>query len=258
MMQISVRGKSFQVKQGKWDSHWQQVQRQEWEPETFEIFDRYTDAKHSYIDGGAWIGATVLYGCQTARVVYAFEPDPVAFAELATNVKLNQPRLANIQLFQQAIAPCNGAIKLGAPIDAGDSASTMLTRPVTQAWIVQAIRFDKFARREKITDCNFIKMDIEGGEYQVIPAMAQWLAEFQPTLYLSLHPLQLYWSGLRVLRVLPILRTRLVERATEKLLNALAFYRYCYSAHGSILTRAEILANARRRQNSAIVFTNAW
>ena len=42
--------------------------------------------------------------------------------------------------------------------------------------------------KHQIKDCNFIKMDIEGGEVTVIPNIKNYLKRNKPTLYLSLHP----------------------------------------------------------------------
>jgi hypothetical protein len=36
--------------------------------------------------------------------------------------------------------------------------------------------------------CNFIKMDVEGGETVILPSIAKFLAAEKPTLHLSLHP----------------------------------------------------------------------
>lgn len=34
---------------------------------------------------------------------------------------------------------------------------------------------------------HFIKMDIEGGEFELLPSMKDYLARFKPLLYLALH-----------------------------------------------------------------------
>ncbi|PEC43110.1 hypothetical protein CON11_19670 [Priestia megaterium] len=38
---------------------WNEMHQNNWEEETFEIFDRFLNNEHSYIDIGAWIGPTV-------------------------------------------------------------------------------------------------------------------------------------------------------------------------------------------------------
>jgi hypothetical protein len=60
-----------------------------WEESTFTIFDRFLNTNSSYLDVGAWIGPTILYGAQKAEHVYAIEPDPVAYQELTRNLQLN-------------------------------------------------------------------------------------------------------------------------------------------------------------------------
>ncbi len=257
-MLISVHKRTFHVHADEWDAYWQEVQRGEWEPETFALLERFTDAQHSMIDLGAWIGPTVLYACQRVRAVYALEPDPVAFGKLAANVALNQPRSANIHLFNTAIANKNGALWLNAVVRAGDSASTTLAHKAERSWRVQAVRLEDFAQQNKIDDCNFIKMDIEGGEFRVIPSAARWLEQIRPVLYLSLHPAQLYWSGARVLRLSPPLRAKYVADATKNVLDALAFYRHCYTAHGKPIARTEIIERARKLENTAFVLADAW
>ncbi len=254
-MMIQVRGRAFRVREGAYDSFWQEVASQTWEPETFRLLEHFIDSQHSFVDVGAWIGPTVLYGSQTARITYALEPDPVAYAELAANVELNQPRLANVRVLNQALAPASGKIRLGTPTRAGDSSATMLARPTRQAWDAEAIRWDDLVRVQAIADCNFIKMDIEGGEYRVIPTMTAWLQKFRPTLYLSLHPPQLFWSGLRIWRAVPALRRAYVANQTAKLFDALAFYPYRFTAHGEPITRAELMTRAARLENLAVVFS---
>src|SRR5918994_6819920 len=60
-----------------------------WERETFNVIDKFVTKGHTFIDVGAWIGPTVLYGVHRAARAFAFEPDPVAFPELEANAKAN-------------------------------------------------------------------------------------------------------------------------------------------------------------------------
>jgi len=76
---IHKNGKKFYVNTSKNEWFWNQVETNLWEPDTFKIFDKFIDKEHSYIDIGAWIGPTVLYGCQISKHCYAIEPDPIAF-----------------------------------------------------------------------------------------------------------------------------------------------------------------------------------
>ena len=53
---------------------------------------------------------------------------------------------------------------------------------------MQGITLDRFLSDHSIRDCAFVKMDIEGGEFDVLPAIAEYLAACRPSLLLSLHP----------------------------------------------------------------------
>ncbi len=169
-------------------SLWEKVNNNKWENETFAIFDRFIDEDHSYIDIGAWIGPTALYGCQIARHCYAIEPDPVAFKMLQENINLNPNLKDKITLCRVCIGDICGNIRLGSNSKFGDSMSSMLFDKSAKSVIVRAITLNRFIKMHNIDDCNFIKMDIEGGEVIVLPNIKKYLQKNKPTLHLSLHP----------------------------------------------------------------------
>ena len=169
---------------------WDRVESGDWEPLTYRVFDRFLDPSHSCLDIGAWIGPTALYAASRARHCYALEPDPVAFASLRENVALNPSLARRTTLFQQCLAPACGPIRIGNRTSpaGGDSMSSLLFASSAVGWQAQGITLERFFSDHAIHDCSFIKMDIEGGEFDVLPASAAWLAAHRPTLYLSLHP----------------------------------------------------------------------
>lgn len=169
---------------------WDRVENGDWEPDTYRVFDRFLDARHSCLDIGAWIGPTALYAASRARHCYALEPDPVAFAALRDNVALNPSLAGRISLFQQCVAPACGPVRIGNRTSpaGGDSMSSLLFASSGVSWQAQGVTLETFLAQHAIHDCNFIKMDIEGGEFDVLPAIGGYLADHRPTLYLSLHP----------------------------------------------------------------------
>jgi FkbM family methyltransferase len=185
-MKISRHGKTFFVT-GNVDYfiYWK---NKFWEVYTHKVFDRFLDPNHSYIDIGAFIGPTVLYGAFIAKKVYAIEPDPVAFSELEKNVSLNPALKEKIELHQKCINVRSEKVKFGSISDGGDSMSSLLFADSKTSWVVDGITFDDFIKNNNITDCNFIKMDIEGGEAFVLPTMENYLKIHKPVLYLSIHP----------------------------------------------------------------------
>jgi len=169
---------------------WDRVEQGSWEPETFRVFDRFLDQDHSCLDIGAWIGPTALYAACRARHCYAMEPDPVAFSRLRENARLNPALDARMSLSPQCLAPARGPVRLGNKTSStgGDSMSSLLFAESPVGWNTEGITLDCFLSDRSIRDCSFIKMDIEGGEFEVLPAIAEYLAAHRPSLLLSLHP----------------------------------------------------------------------
>lgn len=204
---------------------WERVNAGLWEPQTFDVFQRFLRPNRCYIDLGAWIGPTVLYGATLSRCVHALEPDPVAFAELSRNVGINSRLRHKIHLHAFGIAAQTGTAQLfvgglyyGQQSQFGDSmsgliaASGELSQPSHE---VQCMDLERFLELRAIDDCNFVKMDIEGGEYAVIPGLWRRLQRFgMPTLYVSFHAPEL------------ARRERLIQTCVEELLLCYShFYR---------------------------------
>jgi len=181
---VDIKDKHFFV---KYSSFWEDVNNGNWEPETFLIFDKYLDKEHSFIDIGAWIGPTVLYGCQIAKKCYAIEPDPVALNILNKNIELN-PGLGNkINVFDFCINYESGETKLGNKNSFGNSMSSMLIDDET-AISVKCLTLQEFIKQNSISDCNFIKIDVEGAEFNILPYWKEFLNENKLPIHLSLHP----------------------------------------------------------------------
>ena len=197
---INKNGKCFTVDSTKLRSYkfWKGYVNEGWEPGTFKIFDKFLDKNHSYIDIGSYIGPTVLYGSQLAKHCFAIEPDPIAFQELKNNIELNDHLKSQITLSKYCISDSVGTTKLFTPgrlEDGGGSGSTLLpcaaggfvNEDQMNFWEVQTTTVQQFIQSLSITDCNFIKIDIEGAEFDIIPSMSDYLKNKKPTLYIEIH-----------------------------------------------------------------------
>jgi FkbM family methyltransferase len=235
-MRINKKSVSFEVEPEVIHNpnYWNMVSSGAWEPDTFEVLEKYLSKKHTYLDIGAWIGPTVLYGSQLAKACYAFEPDPVAFAALQRNLALNS-NIANVTANQMAVGASTGLVKLGTNIGHGDSMSSFLWSK--EAIEVQSITLEDVLSTNSITDLNFIKMDIEGGEATVLPAAKEILKTLKPTLYLSLHT---PWFPKK-------------KEFFETINDVLSIYKNVYSADGKKLTLQEV---TQLPGFSAVVATN--
>ncbi|WAS95658.1 FkbM family methyltransferase [Nannocystis punicea] len=226
---VSVHDRRFHVHAG--GAHrkfWERVNAGHWEPHTFDVFDRFLTPNRSCLDIGAWIGPTTLYAAQLARRVHAIEPDSVAHAALAVNVAENPALRERIVLHRQCIAPRSGPVELyaggmyhGEASAFGDSMSGMVAtahRPGQPSCRVDGVALAEFLVNHAIDDCGFIKMDVEGGEYSLIPGRWRELAAFgMPTAYVSFHA------------PAPALRQAHIGACIEELRRC---YRYLHGAAG--------------------------
>jgi FkbM family methyltransferase len=208
-----------------------------WEINTHKIFDKFLDPAYSYIDIGAFIGPTVLYGAFIAKKVYAIEPDPIAFKELGKNVSLNPKLKDKIELHQKCIHIRSEKVKFGSMSGGGDSISSIQFSNSKTSWVVDGITFEKFVKENDIQDCNFIKMDIEGGEVFVLPSMKDYLKTNKPVLYLSMHPI--FFKNPR--------------EDTKKIIDILKIYKNIYTEKGQKIELEDLLSKRRFKKRYAIL-----
>ncbi|MFN4203513.1 MAG: FkbM family methyltransferase [Tabrizicola sp.] len=194
---IATGNCSYTVEEGAHRRFWKRVDSGAWEPETFAIFDEFIGDESLFLDVGAWIGSTALYGVQRAARCIAFEPDPLAFAELEANVAANrgQAWVEKLEIHQCAINSDGRSFVLGGRAEGGDSMSSALFPDRRSHWTVEARRLhDVLAAERKPGQPVFIKIDIEGGEYELLPTIGDIMGDPLVTAYISFHPRMLRQS----------------------------------------------------------------
>ncbi|TMV06349.1 FkbM family methyltransferase [Ruegeria sediminis] len=219
---------------------WRKASAGNWEPETFAVLDRHLTPDHDYLDIGAWIGPTVLYGARKARHVWCFEPDPTAFRHLAWNLELNGIR--NVSAFGVALSDRFGMARMASVRGEPGDSTTSLLNDATHGTDTLTIAWDQFAAATDLVDVSLVKMDVEGAEYSVLPTMLPWLKEHKPALYLSTHApyLQAY------------------ERAgqMQALFDALSFYPICTDDRGRTVTARDFASETSLGRFGTYLFTN--
>lgn len=222
---MTVNGRHFP----KW---WNKVEAGSWEPMTFRAMATFVRPGSVVVDLGAWVGLTVLYAACEASMVYGFEPDPWAFERFRENLELNPELAARVTACQAAVGDSGGRAQLfnNHPGNSGSSllANFGYTEEGAQKAFAEVDVVDGkgFLQGLNMADVSFVKIDIEGGEYKLIPRIAPVLLRFKPTLHLSLHPLNLAGDqgaddavGIR-------------HAATVEIAEALGSYRHVYFEPG--------------------------
>jgi FkbM family methyltransferase len=118
------------------------------------------------IDIGAGLGDFTAYAAQRSPHgrVLAYEPFPESFALLQQNVSLN--KLSNVVASPSAIANMPGSLALNVGI--GEAVQHSTARTGANTIEVQAITLQQVFDEHGLDHCDFLKMDIEGGEYAIL------------------------------------------------------------------------------------------
>lgn len=234
----------FKVNGNPYFNFWEYSFKKDWEQATFNIFDKFLNENANYLDIGAWIGPTVLYGAHKAKHVYSIEPDPVAYKELTYNLQLNQDTIRNVTCINSALTPDSQVYRLYIKSKYGDSETSLIPSNSIEDFIeVSGITITDLINTYNIKDINFIKMDIEAGEYYIIPSMKLFLESQRPTLYLSLHPPK-------------IKKEKDLIYLTQRLIDNLDFYTYIYDVDGNRINSRQFLSE--RNFNSFIFTDEPW
>lgn len=170
------------------DKFWRNVEAGTWEPETFEVLNKYCAPGKTFIDIGAWNGVCSIYASSLGAECRAVEPDPEALKYLQANIKLNE---ANVRVYNVCIAGKDGVVSLNTQASFGNSMSSIVDRgSAVASTSVRAVTLETFVRLAKIDMAQvcLVKIDIEGGEVDLIAQAAEFLAKHKPVVYLSLHP----------------------------------------------------------------------
>jgi FkbM family methyltransferase len=188
---VALNGRRFHAASNVVPQFWEQMAAGTWEPQTLRLLDRFVDAQTVFFDIGTWMGPTTMYAAQSAHKVYSFEPDPIAYSELSRNLQLNMGSewVRRIQTHNKAVARENGVLRLGVQDCLGKSTNSLLLADQPQGVSVETIAFDALADFPGLAGRRiFVKMDIEGGEYDLLTQPSRLLARSECMLFLSLHP----------------------------------------------------------------------
>lgn len=250
--EISINDKTFLVSADKYPAFWRRVHRGVWEPETFEVFDKYIEKDTLVIDFGAWIGPTALYAAQLSALCLAFEPDEIAYSALEANLAMNKDAdwADRLKIFKQGIHPSGEPIVISGHGEGGDSTTSSLFVNRNTRWTIETRRLQEVVAEyrgsyEKI----FIKIDIEGGEYELLPDIADLMADPAITFFISIHPKFLRKSLKARHNSEPIWKSEYVD-TVMKLFDALPWERGVLDTGGTALDKATTKEQIGNRQFS--------
>lgn len=159
-----------------------------WEPEVVDVISRCVSTGMTALDLGAQSG---FYSLLLSRLVgpsgtvVAFEPLPANYRVLLENIELNG--LNNITARPEAVTEAPGTMEFEVPgSDSNLIAGPLLPDDARPMVLVPTISLDALAR-EIGPRIDFIKIDVEGAENQVLRGAASVLNSCRPTMLIELH-----------------------------------------------------------------------
>lgn len=159
------------------------------EPKETAWFGRIVKPGDTVVDIGANVGHYTLIGSKLVGEkgrVFAFEPDPVSFALLERNVRLNG--LTNVVLEQKAVSSEPGSIRLYIAADnKGDHRIYQPTGEGRQYVDVEAVTLDDYFAEDS-RGIDFVKIDTQGAEVVILRGMKRILRDSR-----ELHMAVEYW-----------------------------------------------------------------
>ena len=156
-----------------------------YEKNLFKILNRNSKKYKVFIDIGSAIGAISLFTAKLYPMTFGFDPNPVAYKIFMKNLRLNKYKNI-IKNFNYAIT----AEDKNEKFVSGKLFSEINFTRIKKGNIVKCISLKKFLKDKKLYgEKTFIKIDIEGGEFNLL-ANSNFLSLFDKNnycLYLAVH-----------------------------------------------------------------------
>lgn len=157
---------------------------------TINFFRKQIKQGMCVIDVGANVGyhsliMTKLVGQKGS--VYSFEPEIKNIELLNTNIKLN--RFKNINIIKKAVSNQNGSIKLylSNSDNLGVHSTVFCEDTVSNKFEeIEAVKLDDFVTDNQIKKVDFVKIDVEGAETDVLAGMENILLNHRPIIVMEL------------------------------------------------------------------------
>jgi len=166
-----------------------------WKKETFEVFDKYLSKDKIFIDIGGWIGTNAMYGSRKSKHVYSIEADNISFNDIETNMKTNCAN--NYTLINKAIFNIdNVKLKFGKNMHLENSKMNDSTSQIysddeisSEYYLTETITLNSIIKQFEINvyDISLIKVDIEGGEENILDELYDIHIKYGVLIYISFY-----------------------------------------------------------------------
>ncbi len=165
----------------------------DYEKENFQFLKRHVKPGDQVLDIGAHIG---LFATAAAQLtgnngkVYAFEPAAETQVLLRQTISIN--RMENvIEPYSEAMGASSGKTVFYVSPIKGDNSNSLVSYKddrELQAMEVNMFSIDDFVKNKNLQKLAFIKIDVEGAEYDALMGAMTTLKNLRPVCIVAIHP----------------------------------------------------------------------
>jgi FkbM family methyltransferase len=163
---------------------WLNIESGVWEPQTLRLINHFVTENSVALDVGGSVGETTIFLGFKARKTLAIDPNPFSISCIQEIIDCNLSLFDKIVLFEGALSDRDKLVFFG---NGSDYFSDIHFGVNKFDKFVEGISIESLSKRFGL-DFSFINIDIEGGEFNCLPAMRDYLKLNSPDLLLSLHP----------------------------------------------------------------------
>lgn len=144
------------------------------------------------IDLGAYIGLTAIAFSKAVGkdgLVVSVEPDPASFAAAEQNIARHADvhGFKNIRLFRAAVSGSNEPLRFSAEGAMGSAAQSIIGKGRGKSLAVVAYTLDQLVNIMGLTRVDFVKMDIEGSEEELLRNSERFFRRYRPKIIVEPH-----------------------------------------------------------------------
>ncbi len=138
------------------------------------------------VDIGTNIGSVIIPMAKKigpTGKAYGFEPSPGRFKKCQEHLIFEQ--ITNAELIPKALGSSEGEVILESP-DERNEGRTKINLSATEGERVKNTTLDRWVAEEKLKQINFVKIDVEGFEFEVLKGMKQVIHRFHPLILVEI------------------------------------------------------------------------
>jgi FkbM family methyltransferase len=154
------------------------------------LLQPYLEEGMVVMDVGANIGYLTLLFCRAVGpkgAVFAFEPEPDNFSDLARTVEHNDIRWCTTVNSACGALDCEASLATGL--------NGYIQPQSTAVANCHMVSLDSFVSEHKVSKVDLVKIDVEGFEVDVLNGMYGIMKRHRPMLYVEVHPPGFCGSG---------------------------------------------------------------